>query len=88
MDANGTPQVRAVSIEDAAKAYSLSKRTLQRAIQSRQLRVARVGRRVVIRISEIEKWLALLEADERPDPPLRAGETSARPSCAWPVICT
>jgi excisionase family DNA binding protein len=81
MSAIETSPVRAVSIEEAARQYGLSKSTFRRAIQSRQLRAARVGRRIVIRISELEKWLASLEPGDRPDPPLGAEETSARSSC-------
>ena len=77
-----TMQVRAVSIEEAARLYGLSKSTLRRGIQSRRLRAARVGRRIVIRISELEKWLASLEPEEKPDAPLRAEEMSPRSSCA------
>ena len=81
MDAIGTLQVRAVSIEEAARIYGLSKSTLRRGIQRRQLRAARVGRRIVIRISELEKWLAALTPGGESDPPLRAEETSSRSSC-------
>ena len=46
-----------VSIEEAAKLTSVSAFTLRRQTKSGNLKVARVGRRLVIPVSELEKLL-------------------------------
>jgi excisionase family DNA binding protein len=46
-----------VSLDEAAKLTSVSAFTLRRQIKRGNLKVARVGRRVVIPLSELEKLL-------------------------------
>ncbi len=46
-----------VSLDEAAKLTSVSAFTLRRQIKAGKLKVARVGRRLVIPVSELEKLL-------------------------------
>lgn len=49
------------SLEDAALATTLSKRTIQKAIRSGDLTCIRVGRRVLLFPDAIRAWLASLQ---------------------------
>lgn len=51
-----------VSLEEAAKLTSVSAFTLRRQIKCGNLKVARIGRRVVIPVSELEKLVNAIGA--------------------------
>jgi excisionase family DNA binding protein len=50
--------VRAMSLREAAKALSVSQSTLQRMVAANQLRTVRIGKRVVVPVSELDRLLA------------------------------
>ena len=52
----------AVSIPEAAHALSISPRTIRAWIKCKKLRAVHIGRRVVIRVTELERFLG--DADE------------------------
>jgi excisionase family DNA binding protein len=49
--------VRATSISGVCQMYGFGEATVARAIRRGELPVSRVGRRVVIRIDDVEKWI-------------------------------
>ncbi len=51
------PTPLAVSLDDAAKMMSVSIYTVRRLVKAGKLRSAKVGRRVVITIREMERFL-------------------------------
>ena len=52
-----TWEVKATSIDGLSAMYGIGKATVERAIARGDLPVARKGRRVVIRIADVEKWI-------------------------------
>jgi excisionase family DNA binding protein len=50
-------EVKATSVDGLSQMYGLGKATVRRAIQNGDLSISRVGRRVVIRITDAEKWI-------------------------------
>jgi excisionase family DNA binding protein len=50
-------EVKATSVDGISQMYGLGKATVRRAIERGELRVSRVGRRVVIRVADVEKWI-------------------------------
>lgn len=54
-----------VSLDEAAKLTSVSVFTLRRQIKRGSLKVARVGRRLVIPVSELAKLVRPIGADEK-----------------------
>lgn len=48
----------ALSLDETAEAVGLSRRKLQQLIAANELPVKRVGRRVVVPIDSLRKWLA------------------------------
>jgi excisionase family DNA binding protein len=52
-----TVEVKATSIDGLSAMYGIGKATVERAIKSGALPVARKGRRVVIRIKDAEEWI-------------------------------
>ena len=50
-------EIKATSVDGISQIYGLGKATVRRAIEKGELRVSRVGRRVVIRIADAEKWI-------------------------------
>ncbi len=49
--------VKATSINGVCQMYVFGGTTVERAIRNGELPVSRVGRRVVIRIDDVEKWI-------------------------------
>jgi helix-turn-helix protein len=47
----------ATSIKGMVAMYEVSQATVERAIKSGELPVARKGRRIIIRISDAERWI-------------------------------
>lgn len=58
MNANRNPEIKAVTIDDAVKMTSLGKSTIIRLIREKRLRATRIGKRIVIPVSEIEKLIS------------------------------
>jgi excisionase family DNA binding protein len=58
MFAMPTPNTKAISIAQAAEAVGVVPLTITRLIKSGKLRASRVGRRVVIKLVDIDKYLA------------------------------
>ena len=50
-------KVKATSIAGLSSMYGVSTATVERAIASGELPVSRLGRRVIIRIKDAEKWI-------------------------------
>jgi excisionase family DNA binding protein len=50
-------EVKATTVEGASEMYAVGRSTVRRAIRRKELKVSRVGRRIVIRIADIERWL-------------------------------
>jgi excisionase family DNA binding protein len=50
-------QIKATSIRGVCQMYGFGQATVERAIRKGDLPASRVGRRIVIRISDIEKWI-------------------------------
>jgi excisionase family DNA binding protein len=50
-------EVKATSVDGISQMYGLGKATVRRAIDKGELRVSRVGRRLVIRVADAEKWM-------------------------------
>jgi len=48
----------ALTIREAGEAVSLSPRTVEELIRVGELRVKRVGRRVLVPVASLERWLA------------------------------
>jgi excisionase family DNA binding protein len=48
----------AVSLQEAAKMLSVSIWTLKKLVKEKNLRSVRIGRRVVIQVSELERFLS------------------------------
>jgi excisionase family DNA binding protein len=53
-----SPNVRAISIAEAAETLGVVPLTISRLIKAKKLRASHVGRRVVIRVADIDKYLA------------------------------
>jgi excisionase family DNA binding protein len=53
-----SPNVKAISIAEAAEAIGVVPLTIQRLIKRGALRASRVGRRVVIKLADLDKFLA------------------------------
>jgi excisionase family DNA binding protein len=49
--------VRATSIHGVCQMYGLGETTVERALRQGALPFFRVGRRIVIRIADVEKWI-------------------------------
>jgi excisionase family DNA binding protein len=58
MNAIATREIKAVTIDDAAKMTSLGKSTIIRLIREGKLKATRIGKRVVIPVPEIEKLIS------------------------------
>lgn len=55
----------ALSIPDAADAIAVSARTVEELIRMGELRCARIGRRIVVPVAELDRYLTrLVEAGE------------------------
>jgi len=52
-----SPAIRAVSVESAALMYGLGKTTIREAIRAGTLKSYRVGRRILLKISDLETFL-------------------------------
>ncbi len=52
----GKPQPLALSIEDAARVLSVSRDTFERHVM-KDLRLVRVGRRLLVPVRELDNWL-------------------------------
>ena len=50
-------EVKAASVDGVSAMYGIGKATVRTAIRKGDLAITRVGRRVVIRIADAEKWL-------------------------------
>lgn len=48
----------ALSLDETAEALGLSRRKLQQLIAAKELPVTRIGRRVVVPVDALRKWLA------------------------------
>ncbi len=62
---NPTPPVQrlALSVDECAQAVGLSSRYVRTLIQRGQLRVLRVGRRVLVPIAEVERFARVSEPE-------------------------
>ena len=58
-------EVKATSVDGLSRMYGLGKGTVRRAIRNGELSVSRVGRRVVIRIVDAEKWIGASKGRKR-----------------------
>jgi len=53
----GAFPIQAVRVTDAARMFGLGKTTLWRAIRDGRLRSSRVGRRVLLKLADVEAWI-------------------------------
>lgn len=58
-------EVKAVSIDRLALMYGVHHNTVRNAIRAGKLRFSRIGRRIVIRIVDAEKWIGASKRGER-----------------------
>lgn len=63
--ADATLAVRAVSVRTAARVYGLGKTTLWEAIRAGKLPARRVGRRVLLRLTDLDAWI---DGDKKKSP--------------------
>lgn len=72
----------AVDVREAGRLLSVAPRTVRAWVKSGRIRCARLGRRVVIPVSELERLLAPVAADtihlETKTPACEAGEIETR----------
>lgn len=61
-----TVEVKATSIAGLSAMYGMGRATIERAIKSGELAVARKGRRIVIRIKDAEKWIGRSKPNSTP----------------------
>lgn len=61
----GTVEVRALSIEDFCRAVSLGRTRVFAEIKQGKLKVRKVGRRTLIPVEEMERWLDSLSTVDR-----------------------
>lgn len=59
--ANIDPNQITVSVDEAVRRLGLSRMTLYRLIQTDQLRTLKVGRRRLIRVTELDRFIAAME---------------------------
>lgn len=59
--ANIDPNQITVSVDEAVRRLGLSRMTIYRLIQTDQLRTLKVGRRRLIRVTELDRFIAAME---------------------------
>jgi len=59
----------ALSIDEAAESSGFSRSTLYEALAKGELRGSRRGRKVVILVEELRRWLVAMTANAEPEPP-------------------
>ena len=52
-----SPNVKAISIAEAAETLGVVPLTISRLIKAKKLRASKIGRRVIIRVADIDKYL-------------------------------
>lgn len=70
--------ILSLDYDDAAKATSLSRGTLERLVAANEIPHARIRGRVMFPVKELTKWLSELAAEQRGDLRMRKQSTDGR----------
>jgi len=72
------PELRAISLDDIVKTYSVSKRSLLRYVAAGELRATRFGRKYVVTLAALRAFLASNRLSEKAEPAAAARRKHTR----------